>query len=505
MLRDHKPVKIQKFMGLYDRGDIDNVPLDHFSDCENIKFFATGKGFATRDGAGKFQDVVSPLGNIVRYYNYITQSQNTLLALTYDGTTGKIYHVVDDTTVLGPVLTIVGMEDFAFVPYAGRAYISPFKSFTTGDTTIQKGMQNQFLYVYLGDGTAARKAAGTTPAGTMAVTNGAAGHTDGGNKNFAVVGETDSGYLSAPYAFVNFTTASLFSVSFTGVPVLVGSQWTKRHIVATKSITGYNGDLQVYQYFFIPNATINDNIATTLSNISFYDADLLEDASHLLDNFGEISAGCHLTLYRDRLVLTTTFTDISLAYVSALQEPEAISQLDGFLLIPPDGNPITNGQELRDVLYLTKRNRTVGFNDNGLEPSTWTMDLIDNALGATVHGIATVLDSGSATADYLTMANNAGIYLFNGRYLDPPLNFKINNFWLGLDKDLIYRIQIIMDSINKIIYIVLPDWRLLIGDYNLGLDPKNIRWVPWRFNFQCNTITLVNIDTLIIGSVGVLA
>lgn len=491
-------------MGLYDRGDIDNVPLDYFSDCQNIKFAPTGKGFSTRDGVDKFQDVVSPLGDIVRYYNYITQSKNTLLVLTYDGTTGKIYHVIDSTTVQGPILTITGMEDFAFTPYAGRAYISPFKSFTTGDITIQKGLSGEFLYVYLGDGTAARKAAGSTPAGTLIAANGAAGHTDGGNKNFAVVGETDSGFLSAPCAFVNFTTSDNLSVSFTNVPTFTGAQWVKRHIVATKSIIDYNGDLQGYQYFFIPNATINNNVGTTLSNISFYDADLLEDASHLLDNFSSLAAGCHLTLYRDRLVLTTTFTDISLAYVSAIGEPEVFSQLDGFILVPPDGNPITNGQELRDVLYLTKRNRTVGYNDNGDEPANWAINVIDNALGSTVHGIATVIDSGSTSVDFLLIGNNAGLFLFNGKFIDPPLSFKINNFWLNQNKNLIYRIQIVNDSIDKIFYCVLPDWTLLYSDYNLGLDPKNIRFTPWVFDFQVNTVALVNINTLIMGSAGAL-
>lgn len=503
-MRDHKPVKIERFMGLYDRGDIDNVPLDHFSDCQNIRFSATGKSVLTRYGADKFQDVVSPLGNIVRYYNYITQSKNTLLVLVFDGTDGKIYHVIDSTTVQGPILTIAGMEDFAFVPYAGRAYISPFKSYTTGGITIQKGLQSEFLYVYLGDGTAARKAAGSTPAGTLIAANGAAGHTDGGNKNFAVVGETDSGFLSAPCAFVNFTTADLLSVSFTNVPTFTGAQWTKRHIVATKSITDYNGDLQGYEYFFIPNATINNNVGTTLSNISFYDADLLEDASHLLDDFSSLSAGCHLTLYRDRLVLTTTFTDISLVYISHPGEPESISQLDGFILVPPDGNPITNGQELRDILYLTKRNRTVGYNDNGDEPANWAINIIDNALGSTVHGIATVIDSGSTSVDFLLIGNNAGLFLFNGKFIDPPLSFKINNFWLNQNKNLIYRIQIINDSIDKIFYCVLPNWELLVADYNLGLDPKNIRYTPWIFDFQVNTVALVNINTLIMGSVGAL-
>jgi hypothetical protein len=37
-LRDHQPIEITEFNGLWRRGDVDNTPLDHFSDCNNIKF-----------------------------------------------------------------------------------------------------------------------------------------------------------------------------------------------------------------------------------------------------------------------------------------------------------------------------------------------------------------------------------------------------------------------------------------------------------------------------------
>ncbi len=498
-MRDHKPITLDKFNGLWDRGDKDTTPLDHFSDGENIRFIDSSS-FGTRDGIGRHQNVAVPLGNIVRIYNYVTQVQNTLLVLTYDGTTGKIYHVVDSTTVFGPILTIVGMTDFGFTPYAGRAYITPFSTVSIGGLNVEKGMTGEFLYVYLGDGTAARKAAGTNPAGTLNVANGAVGHTDAGLHLFGVVGETDTGFLSAPFSFVPFTTSAALSVSFSGVPTFTGTQWIKRHIVATIIINNYNGNTEGYQYFFIPGATINDNVATVLPDISFYDADLLEDASHLLDNYTEIPAGIGLCLYHNRLVLYTSYTDISLALVSAVGEPEAISQIDGLLIVPPDGNPITNAQEMRDVLYLFKRNKTVAFVDNSDVPSSWPLSGIDSAIGTCVHGIATVIDSGSSNIDYLIVASFGGIYIFNGRYSLPELSYKIANFWTSQDSNESRFIQIINDPIEGILYCSLPDHRLLIGDYNNGLDPKKIRWMPWLFDVKVNTIALTNINDLIIGA-----
>lgn len=497
-MRDHEPIELNEFNGLWQRGDPENTPLDHFRDGINFRF--VGSSVATRHGIGRHQTVAVPLGNIVRLYNFITQDKNTLLVLTYAAGVGNIYHVIDSTTVQGPILTKTGMEDFGFVPYAGRAYITPFKTYVVGGLNIEKGLQNEFLYVYKGDGTAARKAAGATPAGTITAGNGAAGFTDPGFHLFGVVGETDTGFLSAPVAFAGHTTLATTSVSFSTVPVFTGAQWVKRHIVATIVIPVYNGNTTGYIYYFIPGAIINDNTTTTLANVSFFDADLLDDASHLLDNFSEIKAGVALAIYHNRLVLTTEYADISLARVSAVGEPEAINQIDGLLIVPPDGNPITNVQELRDTLYITKRNKTVSFVDNDDVPSSWPMTVIDQAIGCPVHGIATVMDSGSSNVNFLIMASFKGMIIFNGMYSIPELSWKISEFWLAQDRNNFRYIQILNDPIAQILYICLPSRQVLTGDYTNGLDPKNIKWAPWKFDITVNAIAMINIDTLIFGA-----
>lgn len=494
-MRDHSPIIVDQFNGLWRRGSRDDTPIDHFSDCNNIRF--NGNEVKTRGGLDISQGVgVPPLQRVLRIYNYNTQTESTLIVLVEDEDgDGAIYHVTEGATY-GPLLTIEGMTDFAFVPFAGRAYISPF---TTYDG-IEKGLEDEFLYVYIGDGTPARKAAGAIPAGTLAVVNGAAGHTDPGLHIFGVVGETDTGYLSEPVAFKTFTTSAALSVSFSAIPLFVGTQWVARHIVVTKVITDYNGDLIGYQFFFIPGATVNDNTTTTLANISFFDADLLEDASHLLDNYSTIPAGAALTLYHGRLCLATTFEDISLILVSAQGEPEAISEIDGLIIAPLDGNPITNLAELRDVLYVFKRSRTLSYYDNGDVPSSWPLVVIDQASGCPVHGIATVLDSGSTNVDYLLVASYKGMMLFGGAYLLPELSWKIRDYWLALEKDDFREIQVVNDPVDSVIYIALPNKVMLIGDYSNGLDHMKIRWSPDEFDIEITTIALFNINTLIIGS-----
>jgi hypothetical protein len=623
-VRDHTGITLATFNGYWNRGDIDTVPIDHFSDANNIQFL--GNSFKTRDGITISQNVAVPLYNIKRIYNYPTQSANTLLVLTWDGTTGKIYHVVSPTlTYL--VLTIIGMSDFAFVPYAGRAFISPFHqakplvaappaltatlavgvgvtagthhygvtfenaagettlspitAITTAggnlqvnltsiaistDSTVTKrrlwrspantftissqgveilqllttinnntattytdntpdaglgansptintamvgtnlidiGLSGQFLYIYAGDGTAARPAAGGALTGTMTAAVGGIGYTDPGLHIFGIVTQTISGYNSPPGALTTLTTLALNAVNFGSIPTSGSTTVVKRLLVASKAIDptifAASPDLTGYELFFVPNAVINDNTSTFLNNISFYDADLLADATGLFNNYTAIPAGAVLSLYHERLIVAATATDISLMLVSQPGEPEAINQITGLIVAPLDGNPITNAQEMRDVLYVFKRARTIAYADNGGDSSSWPMTVIDNALGTCVHGIATVLDSGSSSIDYLIICTYQGISQFNGKYVTPELSWKIEAFWKTMDRTLFDIIQIINAPIQKCIYLVLPTRNMLVGNYANGMDWKNIRWCPWTFSMPVNSVAIQNISDIILG------
>ena len=501
-MREHEPVLLEEFNGLYNRGTIVDTPMDHFSDCVNLKFIGDD-AFGSRDGIGLHQALATPTQNVLRIYNYPTADKQTLLVLV---TGGKIYHVVDSLTVFGPILTIATMTDFGFTPYAGRAYITPFTTALVSGMNRERGLTGEFLYVYLGAGVAARKAAGAGPTTAIVPVNGAAGHTDAGVHIFGYVFETDTGYLSPPGGLVALTTAANLEVDFTGVAVSPLASVTKRHVVASKVIQTYNGDVNGYQLFFIPGATIAGNVVTTLANQSFYDQDLLLDASHLIDNFAEIPAGVGLCTYHNRLVTYCDYNNVSLGYASAIGEPEAINQINGVLSFPPDGNPLTNATELRDVLYFFKRNKTGSFVDNGQEPAFWPYSGVDNAMGCGVHGIATVVDAGSANIDYLIVASYKGITMFNGRYILPELTWKIQTTWLAQEFKTKNRIiQMVNDSVNQLLYIVMTDRTVMYGNYANGFDPKSIRWCPWTFKLTdvipiyVNTLALVNVSELIFG------
>lgn len=490
-MRDHAPITIDDFNGWWVRGDDDTCPIDHFLTAENIQYF--DGGFTTRDGIDNYQ-TVGALTDVLRIHPYKMMTGLTLLVLTEGG---LIHHVISSTVIHLNILSIPTMTDFNVVSWAGRAYITPFSTDANG---IEKGIQNQFLYVYQGAGVAARKAAGNPPTGTIAVANGAVGNMDAGLHLFGVVFESDTGWLSPPAAFNQFTTTANTTVSFSNVPVSLQTHIVKRHIVATSRILNFNGDLDGYQYFFIPDATINDNVTTVLNNVGFYDIDLLDDASHLLDNFAEIPAGVGLCTYHGRLCLTTTFTDISVAYLSEAGEPEAINQVDGVLIVPLDGNPLTNCTEYRDVLYLFKPVRTVGYHDNQDVPATWQSFVVDESNGTPVHGIAQVLDSGGVNVDFLIIANYNGINLFDGSFVDPELSYKVHDFWHELDRTEFREIELVHNTISARLYIVLPDGDVLFGDCENGLTYESIKWAHWTYNVFVQSVEIIELNNLVIGS-----
>jgi hypothetical protein len=535
-LRDHKPIVIEQFGGLWARGDAESAPSDHFIKAENIQYF--NSGFETRDPLDKYS--LASIGNVRRVYDYVMQNGQSLLVLV-DG--GKIYHIIPTSptlkisksvpiqhaitqTIHGPILTIPAMEDFGFVSYNGKAYITPFKSYTNAQgMTYELGLQNEFLYVYKGDGTPARKAGGIAPTGPeLIANNGAPGKTDTGQHLIAVVFETDSGYLTAlgPEIFALQTFLGDTKINISSIPI-GGPNVVKRHLVSTKAIPEYNGDQKGYQFFFIPKGNIDNNTDTT-KVLEYYDSDLLSDASHLIDNFSEIPAGVNLNTYHSRLVIVGEFgtaetltglpagiTDNrSLARVSVAGEPESFSKIDGLIIAPLDGNPLTNCQEFRDVLYLFKKTRTFGYSDNGDEPTTWREETIDQGVGAPVHGIATVLDSGGVNIDFLLVADLSGLMIFNGTFARPELSWKIEDYWQSLDQNSFRHIQIVNDSINKKVWLTLPlagsiwpnDERQIIlhADYNDGLDARNIRWAKWKFNSLMTSVCLFETNKLIIGS-----
>ncbi len=496
MVRDHNPITIEEFNGLWARGDIDSCPLDHFTDTNNISF--SESAFGTRDGF----DTYSATRHPVRMYEYNATGLG-LEGLIILNNVGEIHHVIGLTDFL--VMTIPTMTDFGFVEFDGRCYISP--STNTGPG----GLAGEKVWVYLGDQmTPGRVAAGVAPVnadGLLAVANSATvGSIEAGIHIFGVVYETDTGYLTAigPDTLPVLTATGGFKADLTNIDVSPNAYVKKRHIVATRAIDPslYTGNTQGYQFFFLPDGVIPDNV-TTIKTVDFFDSELLDDASHLFDNYSSIPAGGGLGLYHNRLLDWDSDVGPASVLVSAPGEPEAISQVDGLILVPFQGQGITHCHEYRDVLYICKINSTIACSDNGDVPSSWQTEIIDQGIGAAKHGIAIVGEVGSINIEFLLVFNLSGIFVFNGTYTRPELSYKIKDFWLSIDLNTkILLSEFYNDVLNQIIAINFPYLNMiLIGDYSNGLDFKAIKWAKWTIATPTTTMALIGkTNTFLLGS-----
>lgn len=504
-MRDHEPVFIEEFNGLYLRGDGFPCPIDHSPEFSNLKF--NQSGFQTRSGLGVF---LASATNILKYYYYPdAPAGDGYLVLKSDN---KIYHLVGaigafvSFTVSNAIAT---MTDFAFVSINGRAFLSPTVNTNLG------GLPGEFLYVYEGDQTTMmRKAGGTAPTtaeGNMVVVDSAsAGHIEAGIHVLGVVYETNSGFLTQIGIDIlpTWTAAGAKKADVSAIPVFAGGGGTlitKRHLVASKFITAtnYNGDPKSYQLFFVPNGTIANNTSTTLT-IDFFDSELIEDASHLLDLLAEIPAVGGLSTYHGRMIGWDTATNINEVLVSYGGEPEAFDAVTGLLLVPREGIGITRCQQYRDILYVFKNIKTYGFNDNGDVPTSWSSMVVDDGLGAGKEGVSNVGTYGGINTEALILINEQGVSLFTGLFNKPELSFKIRDFWLSLNRGDIRtgKIAAYIDSINQLLYICNPASNMIIlGDFANGLSAETIRWSQWLFDLAPNTIGLFDKDNkLVMGS-----
>lgn len=488
-MRDHSPIEINDFNGLWNRGRFEAVPHDHCSDLLNIKFTQDGL-----DVRGGFQ-VVNSQTNVSRIWIYkVYGSADRILSLSYAAGTGTI----TDLTGLGtPILSIAGMTDFAAIEFGGRAYISP----SNGST----GLSGVGLYVYTGTGTATL-AAGSPTSGTFTVVQSAtAGHIEVGVHVFSTVAETATGFLTIPGPTYAVGLDGSHRADITVLPT--GPTGTvARWIIATKAIAAYDGNPLGYEFFFVKRIANNTDVT---ANCDFYDIELVSSADYLFDQFTTIPSMSWLHLYHGRLIGGGEYSNPSVVRLSKPGFPESIDQVTGYITVDPanTSSPVINGQELRDALYLFKRTRTYTTTDNGAEPVNWQLITIDEGIGTDVHGIAAIADSGGVNIDKMFVADRSGLMYFNGVYTRPEMSWKVVDLWKKINQLYFWKVQVAHDPTIQRIYIAAPvTWAILepatenntilVADYAnydaaSGTFPMSVRWSIWTMtNIKPTTIAV---------------
>lgn len=486
-------------MGMFDRAGNDNfdvAPQEYLPRCQNC-IFPSIDGVQTREG-GELK-LATGLASIrrSRIYKRLNEADRFLIL----DATGKLFD--SGNSLVTPILNIPAMTDFALQVMFNRAYISPHNSL--------KGLPGEFLYVYEGTGVA-RKAAGLKPTGfTIIAATGATGNIERGTRLFAVVYETASGHFTqpGPDPFVAYTYTPANGVT-TGVQVnlsaiAAGPAGTIfKHVVATKAAPeDWTGNVQDLEFFFIPDVAAKLSNATTTYTANFYDAELVDSADFLFDEFEEIKAGVGLFEFNGRLGIHTEDAEESMVRLSVPGYPESINEINGFLkVLPFTGGKVTCCVEHRESLYIHKDQRTYHTMDNGSEPSTWKILPVDKAKGTpSIDGAGQFFDDKGSSSDWFPVADRSGLYAFTGSMPGPEaaLSAPISGFWKRIDKTHFYLVKVKVDPILSRIYVSVPldnvtiNNCILVCDYAKGLDANSVRWSLWVFPINTDSIE-VDVD-----------
>lgn len=446
---NQKPIlEYTGFKGLYTRGAYETCPKDHLQDCHNCSF--PGPGQVTIREPVTASTIVG--GRAFQSYFVATLLSGPRL-LTLD-TSGVFRDETVGPTTLATISGTAGVipDDFAAINIFTRTYIS-FKY-------QGKALPGGFTYYY--DGTNFLKIAGIAPSTSPTLAQANVGIVDIGVHGVAVSFQTSTGYLSPPCTIANISSTGVNDIELSAIPT--GPTGTVARVILMTQANGVT-------LFFVPGGTINDNTTTT-GTINVHDTALISSAAYLNNILPTVPSCSAIRFYNGRLVLigldVQTITTLNgnvqtipdNIFLSNQLSPETLDSVNNIISFPTDYgiNTSSSGLVINSVLYILKPNGTYSTQDNGSNPGTWGVNVIDTALGAWDNG-TTLFASSMAGADVSGtsfVATRKGIMLFNGTYSTVPLSYKIQSLWNLILSQYFYYVQCAHDVWNKRLYVAVP-------------------------------------------------
>ena len=219
---EDKKTTVDKFRGLFDRGSVDEVPLDHAQDCLNVVFSSESR-LQTRPGSSKVITVGYISNGVRRFFEMESLPPNVLQPPTIPpgvvngpgllilDSQGNLY-IGDNGT---PIKQWGGTPDFCAINVANRTYVSP----SDGKLGFQLGR----LQVVNPQTGSIRDAAGLAPrqsGTTFSAALGSSGTIPAGVHQFAVIYQTDTGFWTPPGPKLILSCVPTASVSNTAPTVI---------------------------------------------------------------------------------------------------------------------------------------------------------------------------------------------------------------------------------------------------------------------------------------------
>jgi len=484
----YTPTLITKFGGAFTALDGPDVPPNMATLAENVEFFEgivrSRKGFSTAlttsEAVTSAYNWNSGLGN---FWVRFRSSDNSIRAQ-------NIASLADSVLVAGNL----GGHGAIFAEAGARLYAALF---TTASRGTGAGRVVSFQSAAFVSDTLFQPPITYTPA---APSEPGAGVITKGTKRLGFIIEYRGGFFTRPSpdsgsgtpSFSTFQPVLKTAAGSLNFEWVLNTAWptgaVKVHVIMSPTSNGS-------RFFFVPGANIAVVGGTTHSvtiTFSISDDDLIafgREATYYLLLSTQTVAGVapfnpYVVLpYSDRMVYVTTLNDnVGNAVGSMLISEKGFYQelsLDQHLLQLPGQLDITTVLSIGGTLYIFSPYGTFATVDNGDVPAAWPAPtLIDGEKGTLAIRGAELAPAG----DYGWVADQGGLYYFNGRYPDNPVSYYQADIWDRINWNAGHTLQIKDDATQNKVSVLVPldtattPSHIMSWDYTNGFEPSKVNF-----------------------------
>lgn len=449
----------------------------------NMQYGPTGT--RTRDG---FTPALAVGGSVFGMYHWITNSSGQAInRLIYNegGTTVKMRNLIAGSTQ--DLFTQSGTYSFITAEAGNRLYIATFTSAQVAASKVRivnalfGGVPSDFAFA---------------PPMTAApvITDTGAGQCTEGEHMFGYILETRTGFTGKPSPQpANVFTPVAFSVTggsrSLNLAVTANTPADAAFLHPIMTRVGNPTD-----YYFVPDAAVaipGGAIAWTANmTINISDEDLLSFATSADENFdyftqdvggsGPFEPQAVLS-YGQRMVYLTPQT----AYVSDIQDYQVLVNPESTIELPGQKQIVT-GFVVRGALYLLGPAWTYGISDSGrgVRAREWgTPSLASGGLGTTaIRGVCA-----RSNGDYAWVANQAGLYFFDGAYAADPISYGVDPEWRRINWGAPNAISVVDHYNEQKVVVIAPLDGATVPTHMLTFDySEGFTWL--KVNFSLNNL-----------------
>lgn len=303
-----------------------------------------------------------------------------------------------------------------------------------------------------------------------------------GTRRLAYVVTSRSGFRGkpSPYAGAVFSPITHVGAADKTIRLSIAATWPADAAYVSAVMTTIEN---LEAYYLVPSSEIAVTPGSPYTadiDISITDADLVlgtiltETFSYLTQSggVGPITPP-NIRQWGNRLAYHSGYV----TYVSDPDDYEAITA-DQHVIYLPGQREVVTSFKLRGVIYLLGPKWTYATVDNSDVPVTWESPYdVSLALGTTcIHGVEV-----STQGDRAWVANEAGLWDFEGAYKDVPVSYMNENWWKRINWfGARHQLRIVDDVVAQIVYVFVPlddatDLsHVLTWNYSRGRGPTQV-------------------------------